>query len=102
MGQMLPSLAVDLAKRHFGQDLTEERARHLLIHSNTFAIKMSAARLFELKQSGLSDREAFISYAFSPGRIDEMRSRGFGIYSKARSRGQYYSKWNPRVQDYYS
>ncbi|WP_139245862.1 hypothetical protein [Geodermatophilus amargosae] len=72
IGQMEPQLAAGYA------GISVDEARRQLVDDNSFAIKMVARHLQELKaRYELSDSEAFVAYAFSLEATESMRAVDF-------------------------
>ncbi len=89
VGQMRPEVARP-ARKYFDiyDDLDEEAIRHKLVYDTPFAVRMAAAYLSELQTTyGLTDREAFITYAFGARSIAVLCRTDFAG-KKAKSRGQ--------------
>ncbi|MDQ4069964.1 MAG: VWA domain-containing protein [Actinomycetota bacterium] len=94
VGQMRPDLARRLAHEHFDvyDDLSENQIRHKLVYDTPFAIQMTTAYLSELQTTHrLTDREAFIAYAFGAENIAELRRTDFNGRT-AKLRGERYDR----------
>lgn len=75
LAQMRPELAADLAKKHFGLELSASEARDILPYHGGFAISLAAAYMHDLKKKyRLSDRQAYTAYAGSDEAIREWLS----------------------------
>ncbi|MGH9157244.1 MAG: hypothetical protein ACRD1K_15715 [Acidimicrobiales bacterium] len=80
VGQMRPDLARRLAREYLDgyDDISEDAIRRLLVYGTSFAVGMAAAYLSESQRDlTLSDRQAFITYAFGEDQIRRLRQSGF-------------------------
>jgi hypothetical protein len=91
-GQMMPLTAQALALKYDGEHISLETARHRLVYDSPWQIHMTAAYLFDLQsQFGLTDKEAFIAYAFGAEQIEELRLTRFQGREATR-RGTHYDE----------
>jgi hypothetical protein len=94
VGQMVPATAQFIAQKYFDEydDLGEREIRRKLVYDTDFAVRMAAGYLHEWQSFGLTDRQAFIAYAYGLEDLSELQHTNFQGSTLARKRGQRYDQ----------